>query len=199
MSGKKLITADKLRGLITQLKDIFVTKQDGKDLSTNDFTDEHKNVCSYAIPMEYEGVLSVSLLGPDGHIYRLMLNEDFRLTIEEQIKPRTVKYLISGDNYYYLTEDESGMFLTKYTGEEELLPEEVGYVRAISRDTRMKFTLNVEGENIVFNIHKGPGIDETEAKYMVCNDKICYFEIKDDQVHILYEYLAIETDNIKLK
>ena len=199
MSDKKLISLDGLQSLINKLKNIFVTKVDGKDLSDNNFTDEYKNTCSYAIPMEYEGLLSISLLGPDGHVYRLFLNEDFRLTIEEQIRPRTVKYLISGEDYYYLVEDESGIFLTKYTGTEELPPEEVGYVRATSRDTRMKFTLEVVDDNIVFNLHSGPAMDATEAKYMICNDKVCYFAIENDEVRIFYEYLSIETDNIKLK
>ena len=94
MGVKKLVTGDKLRGLITQLKDIFLTKQEGKKL---------EQICEYAIPMEYEGVLSVSLLGPDGHVYRLVLNEDFRLTLEEHIKPRTVKYLISATEEYLLS------------------------------------------------------------------------------------------------
>ena len=200
MADKKLISLDGLQSLINKLKNIFVTKVDGKDLSDNNFTDEYKNVCGYAIPMEYEGLLSISLLGPDGHVYRLFLNEDFRLTIEEQVKPRTVKYLISGEDYYYLVEDESGIFLTKYTGTEELPPEEVGYVRATSRDTRMKFTLEVVDNVIVFNLHKGPAMDETEAKYMSCgDDKVCYFAIEDDEVKIFYEYLTIEAGNIKLK
>ena len=190
MGVKKLVTGDKLRSLITQLKDIFLTKQEGKKL---------EQICEYAIPMEYEGVLSVSLLGPDGHVYRLVLNEDFRLTLEEHIKPRTVKYLISGDDYYYLVEDENGIYITKYTGDEEIPAEEVGYVRATSRDTRMKFTLDVVDNNVVFNLHKGPALDEMEAKYMTCGNKICYFEIKNDQVEILYEYTTIETDDLPIK
>ena len=44
MADKKLISLDGLQSLVNKLKNIFVTKVDGKDLSDNNFTDEYKEV-----------------------------------------------------------------------------------------------------------------------------------------------------------
>lgn len=164
----KLISLSGLQTLIEKLKSYFLTEED------------------------------VLMEGPDGNFYKLTLDDDFRLMLEEKVSARQVTYLSSNNEYYYLTEDESGIYLSKYDG----IPnnEDCGVVVAISKDTGMKFIVGVEGGNVTFTLCEDPGIIlKNSAKYMICNDKICYFEIKDDQVHILYEYLTIETDNIKLK
>ena len=75
----KLISLNGLQSLINKLKDIFVTEED--------------------ILME----------GPDGGYYKLVLDENFRLMLEEKISARQVTYLISNNEYYYLTEDSSGI------------------------------------------------------------------------------------------
>ena len=209
MAGNKLISIDSLQALYRQIKAKFATKQEiedkvdkveGKELSDNNFTDDYKNICDYVVPLQDDGLLMLALKGPDGKIYRLALDENLRLTLELQTSNRRVTYLIGSDgNYYYLDEDESGLYLAKYTGEETPATEDVGYVRAVSNDTGFKFTLDVVDNNVVLNLYDGAAIDPNEAKYMICNDKLCYFVIENDQVNILYEYFTLDADNLSLK
>jgi hypothetical protein len=203
MSGKKLISLDALQSLYNQLKSKFATKdeienkvdkEEGKGLSSNDFTENYMETCDYIVPLKDDGLLILALKGPDGNVYRLSLDDNLRLVLDPYIANRQVRYLISGDDYYYLDEDENGVYLSKYLGEEVPEPEDCGYIRATSKDTGMKFTLSVIEGNVVFNLYEGPAIDAQEAKYLVCDDKICYFVIENDQVEIFYEYLTIGTD-----
>ena len=204
MSGKKLISLDALQSLYNQLKSKFATKdevdnkvdkEEGKGLSSNDFTEDYMETCDYILPLKDDGLLMLALKGPDGNVYRLSLDENMRLVLDPYVCNRQVRYLISGDDYYYLDEDENGVYLSKYSGEEVPAPEDCGYIRVTTKDTGMKFTLSVTEEgNVVFNLYEGPAIDAQEAKYLICDDKICYFVIENDQVEIFYEYLTIETD-----
>ena len=164
----KLISLNGLQSLINKLKDIFVTEED--------------------ILME----------GPDGGYYKLVLDENFRLMLEEKISARQVTYLISNNEYYYLTEDSSGIYLSKYEG----IPntEDCGIVVAVSKDTGMKFTVDVENNNMTFNLCEGRDIDLTNsARYMICNDKLCYFVIENDEVQIYYEYIKLTMDGMQVK
>ena len=164
----KLISLNGLQSLINKLKDIFVTEED--------------------ILME----------GPDGGYYKLVLDENFRLMLEEKISARQVTYLISNNEYYYLTEDSSGMYLSKYEGTPNI--EDCGIVVAVSKDTGMKFTVDVENNNMTFNLCEGRDIDLTNsARYMICNDKLCYFVIENDEVQIYYEYIKLTMDGMQVK
>lgn len=166
----KLISLNGLQSLINKLKSVFLTVDDDRLL------------------ME----------GPDGNLYKLVLDQNFRLMLEEQTSARQVTYLISGDEYYYLTEDSSGMYLTKYNGIPN--PEDCGVVYAISQDTGMKFTVGVEDNNMTFNLLEGRSLNFNEtAKYMVCNGKLCYFQIENDTVNIYYEYKTLTLDDIRVK
>lgn len=167
MIMSKLISLNGLESLINKLKSIFVTEED--------------------IMME----------GPDGNFYELTLDENFRLVLEEKKSARQVTYLMSGNDYYYLVEDSSGMFLSKYDGIPNI--EESGILVAISKDTGMKFTVDVENDTMTFNLCEGRNVDlKNSARYMVCNDKLCYFVIENDVVHIYYEYKSI-TGDIQIK
>ena len=164
----KLISLDGLQSLISKLKDVFVTEKD--------------------ILME----------GPDGGYYKLVLDENFRLMLEEKISARQVTYLVSNNEYYYLTEDSSGIYLAKYEGTPNI--EESGVVVAVSKDTGMKFTIDVEDNVMTFNLCEGSDIDLTNsARYMICNDKLCYFIIENDEVQIYYEYIKLTMDDMQVK
>ena len=204
MSKSRFITLGGLERFFQQIASMFAYKHDveskvdkvnGKELSSNDFTDDYKTVCDYILPLKDEGVLSLALRGPDGKIYRLALNDEMRLVLEEFNTPRQVRYLISNGNYYYLEEDGEGLlYITRYDG----IPpeEECGYVRAVSSDTGMKFTINVLNDDITFDLYEGTGLDEREAKYMVYGNKICYFRIEDEQVQIYYESTTVRTNKL---
>ena len=164
----KLISLNGLQSLINKLKDIFVTEED--------------------ILME----------GPDGGYYKLVLDENFRLMLEEKISARQVTYLISNNEYYYLTEDSSGIYLSKYEDTPNI--EDCGIVVAVSKDTGMKFTVDVENNNMTFNLCEGRDIDlKNSARYMICNDKLCYFVIENDEVQIYYEYMKLTMDDMQVK
>lgn len=166
----KLISLNGLQSLINKLKSVFLTVDDERLL------------------ME----------GPDGSLYKLVLDENFRLMLEEQLSARQVTYLKSGDEYYYLAEDSSGMFLTKYNGVPN--DEDCGIVYAVSKDTGMKFTVGVENNNLTFNLVEGYSLDfEESAKYMICNGKLCYFQVENDIVNIYYEYKTLTMDNFDVK
>lgn len=90
----QLITKDNLSTFLANIKNIFATKEEvnnkvdvveGKGLSTNDFTDDYKKVCEYAKIVDMEGVLTLALRGPDGKLYRLKLNENMDLVLDELI------------------------------------------------------------------------------------------------------------------
>lgn len=205
----KMISLDKLQSLSVQLRSIFATKSevadkvdkvDGKELSDNNFTDRYKSICDYAIPLEEDGVLSLALKGPDGKIYRLAINDDFRLVLEEHINAKQVTYLRSGSDYYYLEEDETGVpYLSKLTTS---LPTDatVGYLRTVSGDDGVKYQIGVEGGSIIFTPHEGTGLDEEEAKYLVCKnnpEKVYYFKIEQGQIFL--ERITVETVSLRLK
>jgi hypothetical protein len=165
----KLISLNGLQSLINKLKTIFLTVDDDR----------------------------LYIEGPDGNLYKLVLDENFRLMLEERVSAKQVTYLISGDEYYYLAEDESGIYLTKYEG----IPaaNECAIVVASSKDTGMKFAVGVENGNTIFNLVEGRSLDFNQtAKYMICNDKLCYFQIENDVVNIYYEYKTL-TSNINIK
>lgn len=166
----KLISLNSLQSLVNKLKDVFLTKDDERLL------------------ME----------GPDGNLYKLVLDENFRLVLEEQISARQVTYLISGEEYYYLAEDESGIYLTKYDGVPDA--KDCGIVIATSKDTGMKFAVSVENNNMTFNLIEGQSLDFNQtARYMICNDKLCYFQIENDAVNIFYEYMSLTSDDIEIR
>lgn len=165
----KLISLNGIQSLVNKLKTIFLTVDDDR----------------------------LYIEGPDGNLYKLVLDENFRLMLEERVSARQVTYLISGDEYYYLAEDESGIYLTKYEGVPAA--NECAVVVASSKDTGMKFAVGVENGNMIFNLVEGQSLDSNQtAKYMVCNDKLCYFQIEDDVVNIYYEYKTL-TSNINIK
>lgn len=164
----KLISLNGLQSLIEKLKSYFLTEED------------------------------VLMEGPDGNFYKLTLDDDFRLMLEEKVSARQVTYLSSNNEYYYLAEDESGIYLSKYDG----IPnnEDCGVVIAISKDTGMKFIVGVEDGNITFTLCEDPDINlENSARYMTCNDKICYFVVENDIAQIYYEYKTLSIDNLNLK
>lgn len=164
----KLISLNGLQSLIEKLKSYFLTEDD------------------------------VLMEGPDGNFYRLTLDDDFRLMLEEKVSARQVTYLISNNEYYYLTEDSSGIYLAKYDG----IPntEDCGIIIAVSKDTGMKFTVDVEDNVMTFNLCEGRDIDLTNsARYMICNDKLCYFVIENDGVQIYYEYIKLTMDDMQVK
>lgn len=164
----KLISLNGLQSLIDKLKTIFVTEED------------------------------VLMEGPDGNFYELTLDENFRLVLEEKMPARQVTYLISGNNYYHLAEDSSGIYLSKYNGTPN--SEDCATVIAVSKDTGMKFTVDVENNVMTFNLCEGRNVDlQNSARYMICNNKLCYFVIENDNVHIYYEYKSITMDDIQIK
>ena len=164
----KLISLDALQSLINKLKTVFLTVDDNRLL------------------ME----------GPDGNLYKLVLDENFRLMLEEHLSARQVTYLKSGNEYYYLDEDSSGIFLTKYNGIPN--PVDYGIVYAVSKDTGMKFTVGVENNNLTFNLVESLDFEES-AKYVICNGKLCYFQVENDVVNIYYEYMTLTMDNFNIK
>lgn len=165
----KLISLNGLQTLINKLKNTFLTVDDER----------------------------LYIKGPDGSLYKLVLDENFRLMLEERVSARQVTYLISDDEYYYLAEDESGIYLTKYEGTPAA--EECAVIVATSKDTGMKFTVGVENDNVTFNLVEGQNLDfDQTAKYMIWNDKLCYFQIENDAVNIYYEYKML-TSNINIK
>ena len=170
MSNKKLVSLNGLQSLIEKLKSIFVLKDE-------------------------ERLLTIK--APDGNTYKLSLDANLRLILEEHVKARQVLYLVSGDDFYYLSEDESGIYLSKYDGTPA--PEECGYITALSKDTGMKFVVGVENEQVVFNLATEQNSDISEAKFIKCNDKLYYFQIEDDDVKIYYEYETLTTNNLPLK
>ena len=164
----KIISLNGLQSLIDKLKTIFVTEED------------------------------VLMEGPDGSFYKLSLDDDFRLMLEEKISARQVTYLISGNNYYYLAEDSSGIYLSKYNGTPN--SEDYATVIAVSKDTGMKFTVDVENDVMTFNLCEGRNVDlQNSARYMICNNKLCYFVIENDNVHIYYEYKSLTMDDMRIK
>lgn len=165
----KLISLNGLQSLINKLKTIFLTADDER----------------------------LYIKGPDGKLYKLVLDQNFRLMLEERASARQVKYLISGNEYYYLAEDTSGIYLTKYNGTPAA--EECAIAVATSKDTGMQFTVGVENGSMTFSLAEGQKLDfDQTAKYMICNDKLCYFQIENDEVNIYYEYKKI-TSNINIK
>ena len=63
----------------------------------------------------------------------------------------------------------------------------------------MKFVVGVENGNMTFNLVEGQNLEFNQtAKYMICNDKLCYFQIENDVVNIYYEYKTL-TSNINIK
>ena len=64
----------------------------------------------------------------------------------------------------------------------------------------MKFTVDVENNNMTFNLCEGRDIDlKNSARYMICNDKLCYFVIENDEVQIYYEYMKLTMDDMQVK
>ena len=169
MASKKIISLDKLQSLMTQMKKIFATKDE-----------------------------LFTLKGPDDRLYKLFINEDFRLVLEEYINSRYVEYMRIGLEYYCLVEEIDGVYLSKLETE---LPNNarVGVLRTISKDNGDKYEIGVENNGIVFNRYDGPSNDE-EAKYLICinnPNKAYYFKIKDNTVYLETTIVETVAANIK--
>lgn len=169
MAGKKIISLDKLQSLMSQMKKIFVTKDE-----------------------------LFTLKGPDDRLYKLLINEDFRLVLEEYINSRYVEYMRVGSEYYYIAEEANEVYLSKL---ETGLPDnaKVGVLRTISKDNGDKYEIGVENNGVVFNRYDGPS-DNEEAKYLVCinnPNKAYYFKIKDNNIYL--ETTTVETVAANIK
>lgn len=191
----KILSIDNLNKFFNYLVSIFaskseletkVDKESGKGLSTNDFTDVYRNNIGYVKPVPEEDMMALLLKGPDDRIYRLKLDENLRLGLEGFISPEKVDYLISGDQYYYISENEDGsVYLTLETAE---LPEgaTTGKVRVVDNDTNTKYEINVEDGAITFVEVVGSSI-EGEAGYLIDrNDssKSYFFKIYKGEVYV---------------
>lgn len=192
----KILSIDNLNKFFNYLVNIFASKVDleakvdkesGKGLSTNDFTDVYRDNIGYIKPVPEEGMMALLLKGPDGRIYRLKLDEDLRLGLEGFINPEKVNYMISGDKYYSITENEDGnVVLTLETIDN--IPEgaKTGSIRAVDNDTNTKYEVNVEDDNITFVEVEGSST-EGEACYLIdSNDdtKSYFFKIYKGDVYV---------------
>ena len=191
----KILSIDNLNRFFNYLVSIFaskteletkVDKEAGKGLSTNDFTDVYRNNIGYVKPVPEEDMMALLLKGPDDRIYRLKLDENLRLGLEGFISPEKVNYLVSGDQYYYISENEDGtVYLTLETEE---LPEgaTTGKVRVVDNDTNTKYEINVEDGAITFVEVIRPST-EGEAGYLIDrNDssKSYFFKIYKGDVYV---------------
>lgn len=192
----KILSIDNLNIFFNYLKNIFaskteledkVDKESGKGLSTNDFTDVYRNNIGYVKPVPEEDMMALLLKGPDDRVYRLKLDENLRLGLEGFINPEKVNYLISGEEYYYISENEDGMvYLTlEETG---VLPEgaTAGKVRVIDNDTNTKYEINVEDGAITFVEVVGSST-EGEAGYLIDRDdnsKSYFFKIYKGELYV---------------
>ena len=191
----KILSIDNLNRFFNYLVSIFaskteletkVDKEAGKGLSTNDFTDVYRNNIGYVKPVPEEDMMALLLKGPDDRIYRLKLDENLRLGLEGFIKKKKVNYLISGNQYYYISENEDGtVYLTLET---EALPEgaTAGKVRVVDNDTNTKYEINVEDGAITFVEVIGSST-EGEAGYLIDrNDssKSYFFKIYKGEVYV---------------
>ena len=182
MDDYKIITVGALRLFFSKLKSVFVLQQKGKELSDNNFTNEYKNICNNMLPLQDDGLITSVLKGPDGKVYKFALDDNFNLVLEEHVNTRKIDFILSGTDYYYINEDDNGNpYITKYNGS---ITEDktVGYLRSVD-NVGDKYQLDVMDGTLILNKHDIIGIDECEAKYVICNNSgnIYYLKILDGQ------------------
>lgn len=150
----------------------------------------------YATKKEIEE--AVELKGPDGKSYRIAIDDNYRLKAVEYLNNQSVNYLISGTNYYYIEEDNSGnASIVKTTTMKENTTS--GYIRTIDLGTCIKYQIDIENGGIVFNEYNGETSD-TEAKYLVCQNnpnKLYSFKIYEGVVYL--EAVTSEVSSINIR
>lgn len=205
VSIDKILSLSKLDYFFKQLATVFATKNDvknkvdkieGKGLSTNDFTNKYKDVYDYYQPIPEEGMLALTLKGPNNSIYRLKLNDQLDLELEPFVNSRKVEYMISGSSYYRLNETSEGRVQLIEVAE---VPEgaSIGRIRAIDSSDYVKYELVVEKGNISFKEVSGSIVDE--AKYLVSpnnNEKMYCFKINKGAVYA--ECITIHSNELSV-
>lgn len=190
----KPLSLDNLRRFFNAIKEIFASKEEvqagldtkvtieeGKGLSSNDFTDYYKNACETNIYIPEDGANALMLRGPDNRLYRLKLDDNMRLVLDVYIKVEPVNYLLSNGVYYSLTTGDVGEVIVTAI---DTLPEgkTAGIVRAARGSS--KYNIMVEDQMIVFEENNEE--IEGEAKYIIDDEnpnKLYYFTINDDIVY----------------
>lgn len=206
VSLDKIVPLSKLEHFFKQLATVFATKTDvnnkvdkveGKGLSTNDFTDKYKDVYSYYQPVPEEGMLALTLRGPDNAIYRLRLNDQMDLELEPFVNSKKVQYMISGNTYYSLNETAEGHIQLV---ESTILPEgaTAGRIRVIDNSDYTKYELVVENGNVSFKEVTESIVDE--ARYLVSNnnggEKVYCFKIEKGVVYA--ECITIHSNELSV-
>lgn len=189
-----IITTTTLNTFFNKIKNVFASKDDlvnkvdvvpGKGLSTNDFTDKYKDIYNYAQPVPEEGLLALTLRGPDNGLYRLKLDENMELVSEPFINSRKVNVLISRGRYYKINEIDTDVIqLVEIANVPE--GETVGVLRALDPSVNTKYEIDITADGTVTFQEVTSNI-ENEASYLISPtnpEKIYSFKIDKGTVYL---------------
>lgn len=194
MKSGSIITLATLNAFFSKIKNVFASKDDlvnkvdvvpGKGLSTNDFTDKYKDIYNYAQPVPEEGLLALTLRGPDDGLYRLKLDENMELVLEPFINSRKVNVLVSEGRYYKINEiDTDNIQLVEIASVAE--GETVGVLRALDPSVNVKYEIVITSEGTV-TFQEVTNNIENEAAYLISPtnpEKIYSFKIDKGVVYL---------------
>ena len=189
-----IITTTTLNTFFNKIKNVFASKDDlvnkvdvvpGKGLSTNDFTDKYKDIYNYTQPVPEEGLLALTLRGPDNGLYRLKLDENMELVLEPFINSRKVNVLISRGRYYKINEIDTDVIqLVEIANVPE--GETVGVLRALDPSVNTKYEIDITADGTVTFQEVTSNI-ENEASYLISPtnpEKIYSFKIDKGTVYL---------------